>query len=50
MIFLAAWLARRALQRPKAIHPFRTVKISLQGRPMTFSGPLLTAMLQDMAA
>lgn len=45
MIFIAAWLAHRALHKPKAPHPFRTVRISLHGRPMAFSGPALAEMM-----
>jgi hypothetical protein len=50
LIFLATFLARRAFSKPKAHYPFTTVKFSLRGKPMTFSGPLLAAMLEDMAA
>jgi hypothetical protein len=50
LIFFAAYLARKAFSKPQAHYPFTTVKFSLQGKPMTFSGPILTAMLEDVAA
>lgn len=47
MILFATYLARRAFSKPKAHYPFRTVKFSLQGKPMTFSGPALMAMMTE---
>lgn len=49
MIILAAWLSS-LLRRPAARAPFRTVSMSLHGRPLTFSGAGLAAMMAEAEA
>ncbi len=51
MIFFTAWLATKAIRKAAPVtnrHPFNSVKFSLQGKPMTFSGSRLSEMMADV--